>query len=140
MGAQLSRGMYRVTGRVAAGGFGITYGARDNLDRKVATRECFPAGASAWFAALAAQQVAERAAARAEIDLMLVGTTVPNPGPAQTPAAACPSWTTPGDGLRFTGAEIYNTPRMVATQAGGTADLTTCDGLPAPQIWSFRPG
>ncbi len=43
-GATLSSGMYRVTGRIAAGGFGITYEARDNLDRKVAIKECFPAG------------------------------------------------------------------------------------------------
>lgn len=44
VGAELSQGMYRVTGRIAAGGFGITYEARDNLDRKVAIKECFPAG------------------------------------------------------------------------------------------------
>ncbi|MEJ6388069.1 protein kinase domain-containing protein [Gymnodinialimonas ulvae] len=44
VGALLSSGMYRVTGRIAAGGFGITYEARDNLDRKVAIKECFPAG------------------------------------------------------------------------------------------------
>jgi hypothetical protein len=44
VGATLSSGMYRVTGRIAAGGFGITYEARDNLDRKVAIKECFPAG------------------------------------------------------------------------------------------------
>lgn len=44
VGATLSQGMYRVTGRIAAGGFGITYEARDNLDRKVAIKECFPAG------------------------------------------------------------------------------------------------
>ncbi len=44
VGAELSSGMYRVTGRIAAGGFGITYEARDNLDRKVAIKECFPAG------------------------------------------------------------------------------------------------
>ena len=43
-GATLSSGMYRVTARIAAGGFGITYEARDNLDRKVAIKECFPAG------------------------------------------------------------------------------------------------
>ncbi|MEJ6391854.1 protein kinase [Gymnodinialimonas sp. 2305UL16-5] len=43
-GAELSGGMYRVTNRIAAGGFGITYEARDNLDRKVAIKECFPAG------------------------------------------------------------------------------------------------
>lgn len=44
VGATLSQGMYRITGRIAAGGFGITYEARDNLDRKVAIKECFPAG------------------------------------------------------------------------------------------------
>lgn len=44
VGAELSQGMYRITGRIAAGGFGITYEARDNLDRKVAIKECFPAG------------------------------------------------------------------------------------------------
>ncbi len=44
VGATLSSGMYRVTGRIAAGGFGITYEARDNLDRRVAIKECFPAG------------------------------------------------------------------------------------------------
>ncbi|HID67517.1 MAG TPA: serine/threonine protein kinase, partial [Roseibacterium sp.] len=44
VGAELSSGMYRVTGRIAAGGFGITYEARDNLNRKVAIKECFPAG------------------------------------------------------------------------------------------------
>ncbi len=44
VGATLSSGMYRVTGRIAAGGFGITYEARDNLERRVAIKECFPAG------------------------------------------------------------------------------------------------
>ena len=44
VGAELNSGMYRVTARIAAGGFGITYEARDNLDRKVAIKECFPAG------------------------------------------------------------------------------------------------
>ncbi|GAB5446736.1 serine/threonine-protein kinase [Gymnodinialimonas sp.] len=44
VGAELSQGMYRITGRIAAGGFGITYEARDNLERKVAIKECFPAG------------------------------------------------------------------------------------------------
>lgn len=44
IGAELSGGMYRITARIAAGGFGITYEARDNLDRKVAIKECFPAG------------------------------------------------------------------------------------------------
>ncbi|MBF9045473.1 protein kinase, partial [Rhodobacterales bacterium HKCCE4037] len=43
-GAELNSGMYRVTRKLAEGGFGITYEARDNLERKVAIKECFPAG------------------------------------------------------------------------------------------------
>ncbi|ABD54529.1 serine/threonine protein kinase [Jannaschia sp. CCS1] len=112
-------------------------------------------------AALAAQEVAERAASRAqadlqrmaadldvaeaeaarlsmelrttraEIDLMTAGTTLPNPGPAQPPAAAaCPTWTSPGEERRFTGTEIYNAPQTLSTRVAGTTDLGACDGLP----------
>lgn len=113
-------------------------------------------------AALAAQEVAERAAARAqadlqrmaanlgeaeaetarlsmelrtaraEIDLMIVGSTLPNPGPAPvgTTVATCPDLIATGEELRFTGTDVYS-PQTLITQASGTVDLGTCDGLPS---------
>ena len=41
-GTQLLRGQYDIYGPLAKGGFGITYLARDSLDRKVVIKECFP--------------------------------------------------------------------------------------------------
>jgi len=41
-GTQLLRGQYRVEQFLNAGGFGITYLARDSLDRVVVIKECFP--------------------------------------------------------------------------------------------------
>ncbi|MEM6589655.1 MAG: serine/threonine-protein kinase [Pseudomonadota bacterium] len=41
-GTRLLRGQYVVEGALATGGFGITYLARDSLDRKVVIKECYP--------------------------------------------------------------------------------------------------
>ena len=41
-GAELLRGQYRIEQFLNAGGFGITYLARDSLDRVVVVKECFP--------------------------------------------------------------------------------------------------
>jgi serine/threonine protein kinase len=41
-GTQLLRGQYTITRFLNAGGFGITYLARDSLDRTVVIKECFP--------------------------------------------------------------------------------------------------
>lgn len=41
-GTRLLRGQYVVEGALAKGGFGITYLARDSLDRKVVIKECYP--------------------------------------------------------------------------------------------------
>ncbi|WP_308916520.1 protein kinase domain-containing protein [Jannaschia sp. LMIT008] len=42
-GTVLAGGSFAVEGFLAAGGFGITYAARDGLDRRVVVKECFPA-------------------------------------------------------------------------------------------------
>ncbi len=42
-GTSLMRGQYTITRFLNAGGFGITYLARDSLDRPVVIKECFPA-------------------------------------------------------------------------------------------------
>ncbi|MEM7709149.1 MAG: protein kinase, partial [Pseudomonadota bacterium] len=42
IGATLMRGQYTIEGFLNAGGFGITYTARDSLDRRVVIKECFP--------------------------------------------------------------------------------------------------
>ena len=42
-GTELLRGQYRIARFLNAGGFGITYLARDSLDRIVVIKECFPA-------------------------------------------------------------------------------------------------
>ena len=39
---QLMHGQYTIEGFLAAGGFGITYLARDSLNRRVVVKECFP--------------------------------------------------------------------------------------------------
>jgi serine/threonine protein kinase len=44
VGAELNGGQYKIIRNIAAGGFGITYLAKDNLDRDVALKECFPLG------------------------------------------------------------------------------------------------
>ncbi|QXT38911.1 serine/threonine protein kinase [Gymnodinialimonas ceratoperidinii] len=110
-------------------------------------------------AALAAQEVAERAAtraqsdlqrmaenlaeaeeeagrlarelraARATIDLMAANATLPNPGPATGAAGVCPSWASPGEEFRFTGTDIYS-PQVLQAEAGGTLDLTACTDMP----------
>ena len=41
-GAQLMHGQYTIESFLNAGGFGITYSARDSLDRRVVIKECFP--------------------------------------------------------------------------------------------------
>lgn len=41
-GTQLLRGQYTITRFLNAGGFGITYLARDSLERTVVIKECFP--------------------------------------------------------------------------------------------------
>ena len=41
-GTELLRGQYRIARFLNAGGFGITYLARDSLDRVVVIKECFP--------------------------------------------------------------------------------------------------
>ncbi len=42
-GARLLHGQYQIEQPLIAGGFGITYLARDSLDRRVVIKECFPA-------------------------------------------------------------------------------------------------
>ncbi len=44
VGAELNGGQYKIVRNIAAGGFGITYLAKDNLNRDVALKECFPLG------------------------------------------------------------------------------------------------
>ena len=41
-GTKLMHGQYVIESFLNAGGFGITYLARDSLDRKVVIKECFP--------------------------------------------------------------------------------------------------
>ncbi len=41
-GTELMHGQYRIESFLNAGGFGITYLARDSLDRKIVIKECFP--------------------------------------------------------------------------------------------------
>ncbi|MEM8978700.1 MAG: protein kinase [Pseudomonadota bacterium] len=41
-GATLMHGQYTIEKFINAGGFGITYSARDSLDRRVVIKECFP--------------------------------------------------------------------------------------------------
>ena len=41
-GARLLQGQYQIEQALIAGGFGITYLARDSLDRRVVVKECFP--------------------------------------------------------------------------------------------------
>ena len=41
-GTELLRGQYRIARFLNSGGFGITYLARDSLDRIVVIKECFP--------------------------------------------------------------------------------------------------
>ncbi|MEM1429684.1 MAG: protein kinase [Pseudomonadota bacterium] len=42
-GAELLHGQYRITRFLSAGGFGITYLAKNSLDRNIVIKECFPA-------------------------------------------------------------------------------------------------
>ncbi|MEM9248698.1 MAG: protein kinase [Pseudomonadota bacterium] len=42
-GTQLLHGQYTITRFLNAGGFGITYLAKDSLDRRIVVKECFPA-------------------------------------------------------------------------------------------------
>ena len=41
-GTKLMHGQYTIENFLNAGGFGITYLARDSLDRKIVIKECFP--------------------------------------------------------------------------------------------------
>ena len=41
-GTSLLQGQYEIEGFLNAGGFGVTYLARDSLDRKVVLKECYP--------------------------------------------------------------------------------------------------
>ncbi len=41
-GTELMHGQYTIEGFLAAGGFGITYLARDSLNRRMVIKECFP--------------------------------------------------------------------------------------------------
>ncbi|MEL6206937.1 MAG: hypothetical protein AAFR47_16720, partial [Pseudomonadota bacterium] len=41
-GTSLLQGQFLVDGFLNAGGFGITYLARDSLDRRVVLKECYP--------------------------------------------------------------------------------------------------
>ncbi|WIY25850.1 serine/threonine protein kinase [Parasedimentitalea psychrophila] len=43
-GFKLLHGQYQIESALSSGGFGITYLARDSLDRQVVIKECFPAG------------------------------------------------------------------------------------------------
>lgn len=43
-GFKLLHGQYQIEGALSSGGFGITYLARDSLDRRVVIKECFAAG------------------------------------------------------------------------------------------------
>ncbi len=43
-GTELMLGQYKIVDFLAAGGFGITYLAKDSLDRQVVIKECFPGG------------------------------------------------------------------------------------------------
>lgn len=42
VGTELLRGQYRIERFLIHGGFGVTYIARDSLDRRVAIKECYP--------------------------------------------------------------------------------------------------
>ncbi|MCP5039266.1 MAG: serine/threonine protein kinase [Rhodobacteraceae bacterium] len=42
LGSILLKGQYEIQGQLAVGGFGITYLARDSLERQVVVKECFP--------------------------------------------------------------------------------------------------
>ena len=42
-GTTLLHGQYRIESYLNSGGFGITYLAKDSLDRLVVLKECFPA-------------------------------------------------------------------------------------------------
>jgi len=41
-GTELMHGQYTIESFLNAGGFGITYLAKDSLDRKIVIKECFP--------------------------------------------------------------------------------------------------
>ncbi len=43
-GSSLLEGQYHIERVIRAGGFGVTYIARDSLERQVVVKECFPAG------------------------------------------------------------------------------------------------
>ncbi|MEX0301867.1 MAG: serine/threonine protein kinase, partial [Leisingera sp.] len=43
-GFKLLQGQYQIERPLISGGFGITYLARDSLDRRVVIKECYPAG------------------------------------------------------------------------------------------------
>ena len=49
VGTRLLRNQYEIEKLLDAGGFGITYLARDSLDRQVVIKECFPESQSTSF-------------------------------------------------------------------------------------------
>lgn len=61
-GTRLLRGQFTIDSFLNAGGFGITYLARDSLDRRVVVKECFPAS----FCRRAETMVAPRTRQRTE--------------------------------------------------------------------------
>lgn len=63
VGAELNGGQYKIISNIAAGGFGITYLAKDNLDRDVALKECFPLGLVARSSSRAVSAASESTAA-----------------------------------------------------------------------------
>lgn len=63
VGAELNGGQYKIIRNIAAGGFGITYLAKDNLDRDVALKECFPLGLVARSSSRSVSAASESTAA-----------------------------------------------------------------------------
>ncbi|MBL4628002.1 MAG: hypothetical protein JKY00_08180, partial [Roseicyclus sp.] len=73
----------------------------------------------------------ELRAARAEVELMLASTTLPNPLPI-TPATStgdCPTWAIAGPVQSYTGTDIYS-PQALTLRAGTSRALSGCEGLP----------
>jgi hypothetical protein len=60
-GTRLLRGQFTIDSFLNAGGFGITYLARDSLDRRVVIKECFPASFCRRSETLVAPRTRQRA-------------------------------------------------------------------------------
>lgn len=69
IGTRLFQGQFTITSFLSAGGFGITYVARDSLNREVVIKECFPAALCRRMG----QQVGLRSQNRGEDFRSLVG-------------------------------------------------------------------